>query len=137
MGLGVGARLRAGAVSERDCPCGSERAYADCCGRWHAGAPAPTAEALMRSRYSAFVLELETYLLATWHASTRPPRVEFEPGTKWLGLRVESARDTGPYTAEVSFVARYKVGGRSAVRLRERSRFARDADARWYYVAGD
>jgi SEC-C motif-containing protein len=91
----------------------------------------------MRSRYSAFVLALEPYLLATWHASTRPPRVDFEPGTKWLGLRVESARDTGPDAAEVSFVARYKVGGGSAVRMGERSRFVREADGRWYYVAGD
>ncbi|MCC2657763.1 MAG: hypothetical protein K0Q76_2871 [Panacagrimonas sp.] len=91
----------------------------------------------MRSRYSAFVLALEPYLLATWHASTRPPRVDFEPGTKWLGLRVESARDTGTDAAEVSFVARYKVGGGSAVRMGERSRFVREADGRWYYVAGD
>ena len=118
------------------CPCGMDVAYADCCGRWHAGAAAPSAEALMRSRYSAFVLELEPYLLATWHASTRPPSVAFERGTKWLGLRVEIARDTGPDTAEVEFVARYKVGGGSAVRLRERSRFVRE-DGRWYYVAGD
>lgn len=119
-----------------DCPCGTERAYAECCGRWHAGVPAPTAEALMRSRYSAFVLGLEPYLLATWHSSTRPTHVGFEAGTKWLGLRVEEARDTGPDTAEVAFVARYKVGGGSAVRLRERSRFVRE-NGRWYYVAGD
>ena len=91
----------------------------------------------MRSRYSAFVRGLEPYLLATWHASTRPSSVGFEPGTKWLGLTVESARDTGPDTAEVSFVARYKVGGGSAVRMRERSRFVREADGRWYYLAGD
>jgi SEC-C motif-containing protein len=90
----------------------------------------------MRSRYSAFVLELEPYLLATWHPSTRPPEVGFEPNAKWLGLRVEGARDTGPDSAEVTFVARYKVGGGSAVRMLERSRFVREA-GRWYYVAGD
>jgi SEC-C motif domain protein len=120
-----------------DCPCGAPRAYADCCARWHAGAPAPDAESLMRSRYSAFVLGLEAYLLATWHASTRPASVGFEPKTRWLGLRVEAARSTGPDTAEVTFVARYKVGGGSAVRLRECSRFVRERDGRWYYVAGD
>ncbi len=63
-----------------DCPCGSERAYAACCGPWHAGAPAPTAEALMRSRYTAFVMELEPYLLATWHPGTRPPSLDFVAG---------------------------------------------------------
>lgn len=116
-----------------DCPCGSELAYAACCGPWHAGGPAPTAEALMRSRYSAFVLMREPYLLATWHPRTRPPAVGFEPGTKWLGLSVKSARTTGPDTAEVEFVARYKIGGAPAVRLVERSRFLRE-DGRWYYV---
>ena len=54
------------------CPCGSGLATPACCGRWHAGVAAPSAEALMRSRYSAYVLGLEPYLLASWHASTRP-----------------------------------------------------------------
>lgn len=87
----------------------------------------------MRSRYAAFVLMLEPYLLATWHASTRPTSVSFEPGTKWLGLSVKAARETGPDAAEVEFVARYRVGGGSAVRLVERSRFIRE-QGRWYYV---
>jgi SEC-C motif-containing protein len=90
----------------------------------------------MRSRYSAFVLELADYILATWHPGTRPPSISFEPGTKWLGLTVKSAHDTGADTAEVSFVARYKVGGRPAVRLQERSRFVRE-DGRWFYLDGD
>lgn len=117
------------------CPCGSSTPYSRCCEPWHAGAPAPTAEALMRSRYTAFVLELETYLLATWHPSHRPASVTFEPGTKWLGLTVRDARDTGPDTAEVEFVARCKVGGGSATRLHERSRFVREG-GRWLYVDG-
>lgn len=87
----------------------------------------------MRSRYTAFVLELEGYLLATWHVSHRPPAVTFERGTRWLGLTVCDAKDTGPETAEVEFVARYKVGGGSAVRLHERSRFVRE-DGRWTYL---
>jgi SEC-C motif-containing protein len=117
------------------CPCGSTRPYRACCAPWHDGAPAPTAEALMRSRYSAFVLELEAYLLATWHPSQRPSNVTFDPGTRWLGLVVREAQDTGPDTAEVEFVARYKVGGGSAVRLHERSRFVRE-DGRWLYLDG-
>ncbi|MCT7423521.1 YchJ family metal-binding protein, partial [Escherichia coli] len=52
------------------CPCGSGQPYEACCGRWHTGEPAPTAEALMRSRYSAYVQERAPYLLQTWHAST-------------------------------------------------------------------
>jgi SEC-C motif-containing protein len=115
------------------CPCGSEKPYRACCAPWHGGAPAPTAEALMRSRYAAFVLELAPYLLATWHAGHRPPSIAFEPRTKWLGLTVRDAQDTGPDTAEVAFVARYKIGGGPAVRLEERSRFVRE-DGRWYYV---
>ncbi|MDY0107045.1 MAG: YchJ family metal-binding protein [Giesbergeria sp.] len=131
------------------CPCGRlaqpagarqalPRTRADCCGRyidhWD-DAPAPDAESLMRSRYTAFVNERADYLRATWHASTRPARIDFEPGARWLGLEVRAHRATGPDSAEVEFVARYRVGGR-AVRLHERSRFVREA-GRWYYVDGD
>ena len=97
------------------CPCGRPLPYDRCCGRWHAGATrlqAPDAESLMRSRYSAFVRELDGYLLDTWHASTRPPAIDFEPGLRWL--------------------ARSKLGGR-AHRLHETSRFVRE-DGRWFYV---
>ena len=118
------------------CPCGSGVALDACCARWHRTQQAPTAEALMRSRYSAYVLRNEPYLLATWHASTRPGSVDFEAGTKWLGLSVKSARDTGPDRAEVEFVARYRVAGGSAVRVHECSRFVRE-DGRWLYVDGD
>jgi len=90
----------------------------------------------MRSRYSAYVMQNEPYLLATWHASTRPASLGFEAGTKWLGLTVKSARDTGPDRAEVEFVARYRVGGGSAVRIHECSRFVRE-QGRWLYVDGD
>lgn len=116
------------------CPCGLKADYDDCCGRWHAGAAAPSAEALMRSRYSAYVLALDPYLLATWHASTRPESVEFEPGLKWLGLEVRRAREDGD-AATVEFVARSKLAGR-AFRLHETSRFVRE-DGRWFYVDGE
>lgn len=89
----------------------------------------------MRSRYSAFVREDADYLLATWHASTRPPRIDFEPGLKWLGLEVRMHRVTRPGAAEVEFVARSRLAGR-AHRLHERSRFLHE-EGRWFYVAGD
>jgi len=122
-----------------DCPCGSARPYAHCCGRWHAGATrlqAPTAEALMRSRYAAFVLGLRDYLLGTWHPSTRPATLEpSEPGLRWLGLDVKRHEQQDADHATVEFVARSKLGGR-AHRLHERSRFVRE-HGRWYYVDGD
>lgn len=89
----------------------------------------------MRSRYSAFVLCDEPYLLATWHESKRPRTVELEPKQKWLGLKIVDFRLTGPTTAEVEFVARYRVGGGSAARLHERSRFVKEGD-RWFYLDG-
>ena len=114
--------------------------FASCCGRYLA-APgleamvAPDAESLMRSRYTAFVCERADYLQATWHASTRPADLDFEPGARWLGLQVRSHRAMGEDRAEVEFVARYRVGGR-AVRLHETSRFVREG-GRWLYVDGD
>jgi SEC-C motif-containing protein len=90
----------------------------------------------MRSRYAAFVLELEPYLLASWHPRTRPETIHFERGAKWLGLKLVVTQQTGDDAAEVEFVARYKIGGGSAVRLHERSRFVREA-GRWLYVDGD
>jgi SEC-C motif-containing protein len=123
--------------SSTACPCGSSRSYADCCGPWHSGAPAPDAEALMRSRYSAYVLGRKEYLLGTWHASTRPARLDVGPGAsaKWLGLEVIRHESTGADRAIVEFVARFKSFGFSR-RLHEISRFVR-IDGRWFYVDGD
>lgn len=91
----------------------------------------------MRSRYSAYVLGLEPYLLATWHAGTRPTALDLDKETspRWLGLDIKRHQATGPDSAVVEFVARYKTGGR-AHRLHEVSRFVRE-DGRWYYVDGE
>jgi SEC-C motif-containing protein len=125
--------------SHAPCPCDSGQTYVDCCGPWHAGLSqglhAPTPEALMRSRYSAFVHKRADYLLTTWHSSTRPTSLDLDASAKWLGLEVREHQVTGADTAEVEFVARYRVQGR-AVRMHERSRFVRD-DGRWFYVDGD
>jgi SEC-C motif domain protein len=90
----------------------------------------------MRSRYSAFVLRNESYLLATWHSRTRPRSVPFDSDQKWLGREIVDARVTGAETSEVEFIARYRVGGRSAARHHERSRFVLEG-GRWFYVDGD
>ena len=91
----------------------------------------------MRSRYSAYVLGDEAYLLATWHAATRPAQLALSAGDqpRWLGLSVKRCTPTGVDSAEVEFVARYRVGGRGQ-RMHETSRFQREA-GRWYYVSGD
>ena len=124
-------------MSEVMCPCGSGQMLEACCGRWHTGIPAPDAESLMRSRYSAFVLGLENYLLTTWHLDTRPAEVELDapPRPQWLGLAIKAHTSLDDNHATVEFVARYKLNGR-AFKLHETSRFER-VGGRWLYVEGE
>jgi SEC-C motif-containing protein len=120
------------------CPCESGLPYGECCGAHHqsfengSGPSAPTPEALMRSRYSAYVLGLIDYLIATWHPSTSPGELELSP-VKWLGLEVRHAVTSGD-VGVVEFVARLKDSGR-AQRMHEVSRFVREA-GQWYYIDG-
>ena len=111
--------------------------FGQCCGRYldhFDTTPAPNAESLMRSRYSAFVLERGAYLQQTWFSAQRPADLSFEPAVKWLGLEVKSHRITGPAHAEVEFVARSRLKG-VPTRMHELSRFVKDA-GRWFYVDG-
>lgn len=118
------------------CPCGRSAAFAACCGRYiGSGVPAPDAESLMRSRYTAFVRGDTAHLLATWHASTRPATLELDAGVKWLGLEVKRHTPVDATHAEVEFVARSRVQGRGQ-RLHERSRFVRE-NGWWLYLDGD
>lgn len=120
------------------CPCGSTKPFTTCCALYVEGnTSAPTAEALMRSRYTAYTLLREDYLLATWHTSTRPSSLDLaaDAATKWIGLEVKRHEQQDVNHAIVEFVARYKVNGR-AHRLHEVSRFVRE-DGRWFYVDGD
>ena len=138
---------RTPAVPSAACPCGRLQGsgakakplgYAACCSRfidhWDTQ-PAPDAECLMRSRYTAFVRERADYLLATWHPSHRPALLDFDAAAQWLGLEVRGHWVKDVDHAEVEFVARHRLGGR-AVRLHERSRFVREG-GRWLYVDGD
>ncbi|MFJ5262967.1 YchJ family protein [Streptomyces sp. NPDC088387] len=116
------------------CPCGLREPYDDCCGRFHAGtAGAPTAEALMRSRYSAFVRRDEPYLLRTWHPRTRPASVELDPDMRWTGLEILGTSDGSAFhtAGTVEFRASFRGGA-----LHERSRFER-VDGAWVYVDGE
>jgi SEC-C motif-containing protein len=125
------------------CPCGLNARYTDCCGRFHDGPlrlQAPDAEALMRSRYSAYVLDRLDYLRDTWHPDTCPELEPHPPGLRWLGLEVRQHQRQDDRHATVEFVARSKLGGR-AHRLHELSRFEQLADdgapPRWVYRDGD
>ncbi|WP_420032784.1 YchJ family protein [Streptomyces sp. cg28] len=116
------------------CPCGLPQSYENCCGRYHSGrAGAPTAEALMRSRYAAFVRQDGPYLLRTWHPDTRPPVIDFDDAPRWTGLEILEAGDGSAFhqRGTVTFRARYQGGV-----LQERSRFVR-VDGAWVYVDGD
>lgn len=121
------------------CPCQSQQPYETCCGQWHQGPyylQAPDAKLLMRSRYSAFVLDKLDYLLATWHPSTRPDHLEPNPShLKWLGLDIRHHHIIDATQQRVEFVARHRTNGR-ATRLHEVSLFTLEK-GRWYYVNGE
>jgi SEC-C motif-containing protein len=124
-----------GATYRGNCPCLFGEQYADCCGLFHRGdAEAPTAEQLMRSRYSAFVLRDVGYLLRSWHPDTRPAGVDLDPDMAWRRLDIVSTGRGGPLDSEgtVEFKAWYRHGGERGVH-HETSRFVRE-DRRWYYV---
>lgn len=121
------------------CACGNPRAYGDCCGRFHAGFAADNAVKLMRSRYSAYVLRLDQYLLDTWHSSTRPRVLDLLESDvlQWLGLEIR-AQQSSIDRARIEFIARYRVGGPGwpIERQHEISHFVKEEDGRWYYVDG-
>jgi SEC-C motif-containing protein len=118
-----------------NCPCLSGEQYAQCCGKFHRGdTEAPTAEQLMRSRYSAFVMRDVAYLLRTWHPDTRPGELELDPAMEWRRLDIVSTRRGGPLDSEgtVEFKAHFRHDGERGVH-HENSRFLR-VDRRWYYL---
>lgn len=120
------------------CPCGSGATWSDCCRDVvTGGSHAATAEALLRSRYCAFVVGAEDHLWRTWHPRTRPDRVTTDARVRWSGLSVLATEAGGPDDDEgtVHFAARLRTGQGPDV-LEERSRFLRRG-GRWTYVDGD
>ncbi|MCP2637087.1 YchJ family metal-binding protein [Microbacterium sp. HD4P20] len=126
------ARVAAGA----DCPCGSGEWFDGCCGAVLAGRPARTAERLMRSRYTAFVVGDARYLAASWHPGTRPDDVTLDPALRWTGLEIVQTQAGGPEDARgtVEFRATWRHGAEQG-ELHERSRFVRQSGS-WWYVDG-
>lgn len=122
------------------CPCGrggtfeGTLPYDRCCGRYldDPTTAAPDAESLMRSRYTAYALRREDYVLATWDATTRPAHLRLDPGLRWTGLQVLSHTADGD-TAVVEFMAGYTDGAGRPGTLHERSSFTHHDD-RWWYV---
>ena len=118
------------------CPCGAGPSLPMCCGRYvDAGQAPPTAEALMRSRYSAYALGRTMYLHTSWHPSTRPSSIELDVKTKWLGLTILSHEQQGDTHATVEFIARFRERGATR-KLHELSRFEK-LRGKWLYVDGD
>lgn len=122
------------------CLCGLGN-FEQCCKPYLDGVkPAPTAEALMRSRYSAYSLGHSEYVTRTWHSSTRPTDLDLGEDLQhgqWIGLSVQEHIQVDDAHAEVEFIARYKPkGGGPAQRMHERSRFVKEGE-QWFYVDGD
>jgi SEC-C motif domain protein len=118
------------------CPCGSGRPFSECCGPLLAGEPAPTAEALMRSRFTAYARRDAAYLRHSWHPSTRPAELDFESDLHWRRLQIVDTAAGGPDDAEgvVQFRASYRSNAGAGL-LEERSRFVRH-EGRWVYLDG-
>lgn len=119
------------------CPCGSGDVFARCCGPLLEGTLAPSAERLMRSRFTAFSLGDAAHLLASWHPTTRPTSLDLDPDLLWRRLVIVDRVAGGPFDREgvVEFAAAWEQHGERGV-LRERSRFVREART-WLYVDGD
>lgn len=120
------------------CPCGAGPVLAACCGPVLDGGAVPTAEALMRSRYTAYVLGDEGHLVRSWHPSTRPARVDPAAGPEWVGLEVLAVHGGDVHDDEgvVEFRARHRHGA-GFDEMREVSRFVRLPGVGWVYVDGE
>lgn len=117
------------------CPCCSGLTFGECCERFHLGENPPTAEALMRSRFSAFATHNAEYLLQTWDAGTRPEQLGFDDAVDFYRLDILSTTAGGPFDLEgtVDFEAFYRVG-KTLGSQREHSTFQK-VDGRWIYVS--
>lgn len=153
---GFGAPVNKKATQKTTCPCGSRTLYHDCCGKYHEGlAKPPTAEALMRSRYSAYSKGLVEYVVDTTHPDN--PLLQKDDGESlrkdvvatckkisWDKLVVLETEDVNEEEAFVTFQTYFKVRGQQGQRSQgfhtqtfiEKSRFLR-VDGMWLYENGE
>lgn len=132
--------MTADTKSTLPCPCTSGLAREACCGPILDGArPAPTAESLMRARYSAFVEKKLGFIRESLAQSARAGHDEegirkWAEGSEWLGLKILSTEGggEGDETGVVEFVARYRAEGR-IVAHQERAEFLRE-NGNWVFV---
>ena len=120
------------------CPCGTEKLYENCCECFHLGKEnPPSAESLMRSRYTAYVVKNENYLLETWHKSKRPKTLNLkDQNINWLGLkilRIEAGAKNDDI-GKVEFIAEFKISSKHG-KLHEISNFVKE-NSKWFYVDG-
>lgn len=119
---------------DQHCPCGSKKTYATCCHPLHQGGHAVSPEALMRSRYTAFVLKLTDYLLRSWHPDTRPSLLDLGDSPEWVQLQVLHSHQQGN-GGRVHFRALFRDATGLGF-LEEKSKFTR-VDGQWFYVSGN
>ena len=117
------------------CPCGLGEPFEECCGRYHRGEEPPSAELLMRARYSAYVVGDRAFLLRTWHEQTRPRALTLEKDQEWLGLNILDRQGGGLLDSEgtVEFRARFVGDDGRRGAMHDRSRFLKVGGA-WRYL---
>ena len=119
--------------SDEKCPCTSGKNYASCCQPLHLGEAAATPEALMRSRYSAYVVKLEDYLKLTWHPATCPDQLHLDASPKWARLKIIHSQQQGDQ-GQVHFKAFFR-SSQGMQHLEEVSDFTL-FEGRWVYLSG-
>lgn len=122
-------------ASTSKCYCGSEQSYKNCCGKFINRSQFPNSpEQLMRSRYTAYLLKDESYLLETWHKSTRPESLELkEDSTQWKKLKIISA--SGNNIHFVAYFMQDSLNKEKIYALTEESRFVKENH--WFYLDGE
>ncbi len=123
----------------KQCPCDSKIPYTICCGRYHKGKiHAPTAEALMRSRFSAYVLDNAQYVYRTWDENTRPPLKILRENNSQVFTQLEIISSTkggiNDDTGTVEFIASYKLDDNNDIHQHHENSYFVKQKNRWLYV---
>ena len=120
------------------CPCGSGKSLNDCCGEFICKSKkTETAEQLMRSRYTAYVLKEKEYILKTWHQSSRPKKINLDINIEWIGLQIIDtiAGGLNDIKGSIFFETNYHFQ-KKFFTIRENSRFVKENGV-WLYLMGE